>query len=121
MVAKQAGELVERDLRVRRAAELAGEVELVAEQDEALVGQGLREVEAQELALRQEIVGIVVGEQSSGAAILERVVEELEAGDALACAWRPAEDVGPARQYSAEPVVEGLDTAFHEHGRLTFD
>ena len=49
------------------------------------------------------------------AAVLERMVEKLEAGDALAGAGSPAEHIRPAGHDAAQPVVEWFDTAFHQH------
>src|SRR5687768_15971126 len=42
-------------------------------------------------------------------------MKELETGDALAGPGSPAEDVRPPRQNAAEPVIEGLDSTFHQH------
>jgi hypothetical protein len=118
-LAEQTGQLIEGDGGIGRAGELAREVELVAEDDEPLVGQRRAEIEAEVVALGEEVGRVIVGEEGSRASLVERGMEELETCDALAGAGGPGQHVGSRRHDPAEALVQWTDPALHQHRHRT--
>jgi len=116
--AEELSKLGDRRLGRGRASEAAAEVELEAQKRELIGGDGLREVESEILALREQIFRIVLRQDRDSLALLERAHQELHRCDALAGAWSTAQDVRTSRYDAMEVLVDRQDAGWNETDSL---
>jgi hypothetical protein len=109
----EVAQLVEHAVELGGPCHAAREVELEAEQHDALVPQRAGEIEAEEVGRVEHVTGVVVREERGALAALEGGPEELEAGDALA---RPRIAAHQVRSLAHQPAQLGVER--REAGRL---
>jgi hypothetical protein len=108
--AEEPAKLGEGLVRRRCATESTIEVELKAQQIEALGRNRRGQIEREELTLREEILWVVLGENRRALARLEGGRQKLQARDAFSRPRCAAEDVRPSRHDATELLVDGADS-----------
>jgi hypothetical protein len=105
-LAEQPSELLEGNFGRNGAAEPPGKVQLVPDEDEAIVADSPLEVDAKKLPLGDEIAGIIGREQRNTLPGGETAVEKLEAGSRFAGTRGARQDVRSPRLYTTKTRVD---------------